>query len=403
METPLQADSPASVGTPYTKKSKTPEKATLEKEKAAVELPVHYKRFVDDLRILDEALSIFRVKNQIPFFSNLRDNIERVSGRRFTIDHFRQLMMATDGELFKVEWKEIKDVEGKPLKLDLSVRALDHEKDGVEIYKRMTTEQAAARKSKVENYLTSRLRDYMSKNPDNTPENAYPIKPFDLPAKPDVGGSDPAVPASTPGRNRVLSKCDSVASDGSVVKTPKSSLRRQLSVSASPVVPNSLPQFVTPVKLKPLGSDESSVEVTKTPMSAKERLEAIRNRVKEREENDIKEAKAYDDEMAKKEKINEYDLAVQLLIKLNHKFPRGITTAKLSTLKTDLGTLFANSNDIEKWARKICQLVPERFEIETIGEEQVLKLKTTDVKFSVIKKEIEDLKNKYHQSINARE
>lgn len=190
METPLKADSPASVGTPYTKKSKTPEKLTPEKEKAAVELPVHYKRFVDDLRILDEALSIFRVKNQIPFFSYLRDNIERVSGRRFTIDHFRQLMMATGGDLFKVEWQEMKDVEGKPLKLDLTVRAIDHEKDGVEIFKRMTTDQAAARKSTVENYLTSRLEDYMSKNPDNTPENAYPIKPFDLPTKLDVGSSD---------------------------------------------------------------------------------------------------------------------------------------------------------------------------------------------------------------------
>jgi hypothetical protein len=400
MDTPAKADSPASIATPYNKKQKSPEKSTPEKSKDAVELPSHYRRFVDDLRILDETLSIFRIKNQITFFSVIRPNIERVSGRRFPLDVFRQLMTVTGGELFKVEWQNMKDIEGKVIKPDLTIKAIDHENEGAEIFKRLNSDQTTSRKSKVVSFLESKLNEYLDQNPGNASDNAYPIKPFDLPEKPSEAGD--GTPCSTPGRNRVLSKCDSVASDGSVVKTPKSSLRRQLSVSASPVMPNTLPQFITPVKL-PQQSPQEDQPASKTPMSAKEKLEAIRNRIKAKEENDVKEAKAYDDEMARKERVDEYDLCVKLLIKLNHKFPRGITTAKLSTLKKDLGSLFVNPNDVERWTRKICDLVPARFQVEKIGEEDVLRLRTTDVKFSVIKKEIEDLKLTFQASINARE
>ena len=411
----MKADSPSSVATPYNKKPKTPEKEakepevekaevdsipiTLASEPAVdisatppVDLPIHYKRLVDDLRLLDETLSILRVQNQIPFFSTIKTNIERVSGRRFSLDHFRQLMTASAGGLFRVEWQDVKDVEGRAVRSELTIRAIDHEREGVEIFKRMTPDQSKARNAQVVDFLTAKLNEYLKKDEANTAENAYPIKPFELP--------DNALPSSTapqtPGRERVLAKCDSTASNGP--KTPKSSLRRQLSVSASPVVPNSLPQFIsTPVKLP--DPDRPGSTTPAPPMSAKEKLEAIRNRVKAREQDDVQEAKAYDKEMARREKLDEYDLSVKLLIKLHHKFPRGITTAKMSTLKKDFGSLFVSVADVERFTRKICELVPERFELETIGEELVLKFKGCDIKFSQIKKEIEDLKIGYETSL----
>ena len=160
-------------------------------------------------------------------------------------------------------------------------------------------------------------------------------------------------------------------------------------------MPNTLPQFVTPVKLPERPESTSPVK----PMSAKERLEAIRNRVKAKEDKDVEEAKKYDKEMEQRAKVDEYDLCVKLLVKLNHKFPRGIDTAKISTLTKDYGTLFVNPDDVEKWSRRISDFLPDRFAVEKIGEELVLKLKTTDVKFSVMKKEIEDLKAAFVASV----
>ena len=384
LETPLKPDgSPASVATPHTKKTKSPEKSEISNVKSVVEkavpLPVHYQRLVDDLRILDEALSIFRIKNQVPFFSLLRHNIERVSGRRFSLDHFRQLMTATGGVLFKIEWQEMRDIDGKSGGWDWAIRAIDHEKDGIEIFKRLSSAQSASRKKLVLSSLESKLAEYLKKESSASPDNAYPIKPMDLPNKPVE-----EAPA-TPGRARVLSRCDSVASNGSAVKTPKSSTRRQLSVSASPIMPNCLPQFLsTPVK---------TTQEPKTPMSAKEKLEAIRNRVKAKEIVDAAEAVEYDQEMIAKQKSDEFDLCIKLLVKLNHKFPRGINTAKLSTLKKEYASMFMGG-DVEKWTLKLCALVPNHFQMEEIGPETVLRFKT-DVKFSVIKKEIENLKAEY--------
>ena len=403
LETPAKSDSPASAITPELKKVRTPEKTkqdVSETEETVVEvpsiqLPIHYQRLVEDLRILDETLSIFRVKNQIPFHSVLRTNIERVSGRRFTLDHFRQLMTATNGILFRAEWQPVTDVDGKTLKIDLAIRAIDHDKEGIEIFKRMTPAQSKSRNLLITDFLASKLNDYMSQDPGRKVENAFPIKPFELPEKPQLDGKEEVSTTPASGRARVLSRCDSVASNGSDVKTPKSSLRRQLSVSASPVMPNALPQFITPVKLPERPESTSPV----APMSAKEKLDAIRNRVKAREVKDVEEAKQYDRVMEQRAKLDEYDLCVKLLVKLNHKFPRGIDTAKLSTLAKDYGSLFVNADDVEKWSRKVAELVPHRFGIEKIGEELVLKLKTTDVKFSVIKKEIEDLKTTFAASV----
>jgi hypothetical protein len=405
LATPARDASPPDQ-TPESKKSRTPEKSKsrqspVEEKQTTVEqkeLPVHYKRLLDDLRLLDETLSIFRSQNQIPFFSALRDNMERVSGRRFTLDHFRQLMTATGGALFKAEWQLKKDIQGKAIQYDLTVRATDHERDGVEIFKRLSSEQSKSRSDKIITFLQSKLDEYFEKAGSTArSENAYPIKPFELPVKPrDDRTQEPGV-ASTPvsGRSRILSKCDSIASDGSAVRTPKSSLRRQLSVSASPVMPNILPQFVatsTPVKL-PLASTPTP------PMSAKEKLQAIRDRVKAKEEKDVEEAKQYDADMERKARMDEYDFAIKLVVKLNHKFPRGIDSAKLSTLKKDYGSLFVHADDVEKWTLKICELVPHRFAIEKVNDESVLRFKTTDVKFSVIKKEIEDLKTVFATSI----
>ena len=391
LQTPVRDDSPSSM-TPETKKVRSPEKvktpkSSTESKKNSVELPVHYKRLVDDLRILDETLSLFRLKNQTPYFALLKENIERASGRRFTIDHFRQLMTATEGVLFKPEWQQVKDAQDKVFKYDISVRAVDHEREGVEIFKRLNSDQTRARKNIIIRFLEAKLSEYFEKaGASGRIENAYPVKPYELPAKPhlDSGeeiGENPSTPFS--GRSRVLSKCDSVASDGSAVKTPKSSLRRQLSVSASPVMPNVFPQFV---------SSSTPIKHAQTPMSAKEKLQAIRDRVKVKEEKDVAEAKEYDAEMEKRSKLDEFDLAIKLLIKLHHKFPRGIDSAKLSTLIQDYGSLFVNADDVEKWTKKICDLVPHRFEMIASAEDTILRYKTTDVKFSTIKKEIEDQK-----------
>lgn len=352
-------------------KSKTPDSKTL--DPVQVPLPAHYKRIVNDLHILDETLSIFRAKNQVPFFPLIKDNIERVSGRRFTIDNFRQLMTASEGKLFMPEWVDQKDEEGRTVRQELAVRAIH---DSKEIFKRMTAEQANERHKLVTEYLTKRLSDYLAEDKENVPEDSFPVKPSDLPDKPSHQSG-----CVTPGRNRIMARCDSVASNGSVLHTPKSSVRRQLSVSASPIIPSSLPLMVTPVKIKP--------DSNTPPMSAKDKMEAIRNRVKVRETKDIEEAQQYDKEMDEKAQIDAFDMCIALLIKLNHKFPRGITTARMSTLKKDYGSMFGDPGDIEKWARRISELVPENFEVGKIGEEQVLTLKTPGVKFSEIKKKLD--------------
>jgi len=402
LETPFKHESPSSARTPQSaKKPKTPEKQPVKKAvnsadepiaklisssetsvSAREDMPVHYRRFIDDLRLLDETLSLFRVKNQVSYMSRVRENLERASGRRFTIDHFKQLMTATGGDMFKGEWMPLKDIDGKIIRYELVLKAVD---SGQEVYNRLSSDQARNRTERVIKYLNEKLKEFLDQNEANKPENAYPIKPFSLTEKPDL---EP-IGCATPGRTRLLTKCDSVASDGSVLKTPKSSLRRHLSVSASPILPNALPQFIsTPVKLP-------SVSSPVAPMSAKEKLDAIRNRVKAREVVDVQEAKAYDEAMVRKEKKDEFELCIKLLIKLNRNFPRGIETAKLSTLKNDYGSMFSDSNDLEKYTMKICELVPGRFELANLNEQKVLRLKTKDVKFSVIKKEIEIQRNRF--------
>ena len=399
LDTPAKPDDPAlaspvSSKTPISKKQKSPEKKKVVETESVVspttDLPKHYQRVVDDLRILEETLSIFRVKNQIPYFSLIKTNIERVSGRRFSLENLRQLMTATSGELFRVEWQEVKDVENKSLKMDLTVRAIDN---GVEMFKRMSSEQSNQRTDHLVSYLTKKLSAYLAESSDRSIENAYPIKPFDLPEKPDVASGE-QTPAH--GRARVLARCDSVASNGSVVQTPKSSLRRQLSVSASPIIPNTLPQFITPVKLPRDGASSTSPRSSSVPpMSAKEKLEAIKNRVRAKEAEDVAEAKQYDKEMELKQRLDEYDFCVRLLIKLNHKFPRGITTAKLSTIQKDYGSMFIHPGDTEKWCMKLCSLIPHHFEVEKMGSESVMKFKSPQVKFSAIKAEIEGMKKKF--------
>ena len=141
-------------------------------------------------------------------------------------------------------------------------------------------------------------------------------------------------------------------------------------------------------------------------MSTKEKLDAIRNRVKAKEAVDVEEAEKYDLEMHRKEKLDEFDLCVKLLIKLNRKFPRGIRTAKLSTLQREFASLFVNPADVDKWTRKICAFVPHHFEMDRIGTEEVLRFKGVDTKFSAIKKELEELKLAFEKSlltINVRE
>ena len=397
--------SPVSSKTPISKKQKSPEKKKVVEteniEPSNLTLPKHYQRLVDDLRILEETLSIFRVKNQIPFFSLIKDNIERVSGRRFSLDHFRQLMTATSGQLFRVEWQEMQDVEGKALKMDLTVRAIDN---GSEVFKRISSDQSKQRADLLTSFLSKKLSDYLSESPDRDPENAFPIKPYDIPAKPTQSSTNTSGD-QTPlhGRARILARCDSVASNGSVVQTPKSSLRRQLSVSASPIIPNTLPQFITPVKLPSRDGPSSTSPRAKSvpPMSAKEKLEAIRNRVRAKEAEDVAEAKQYDKEMELRERMDEFDLCVRLLVKLNHKFPRGITTAKLSTIQKDYGSMFVHAGDTEKWCKKLCSFVPQYFELEKIGSETVMKYKTPEVKFSAIKLEIENMKKKFSENNNG--
>ena len=386
LDTPGKFDgSPASASTPYSKKPKSPEKkVAVEPEGSVVPvtpLPVHYDRFVHDLRILDEALSIFRIKNQIPYFGLLRQNIERVSGRRFSMEHFKQLMTATGGVFFKTEWQDVKDLEGKSVSIDLTVRAIDHENEGSEIFKRLTPNQSQSRKKFIISYLTAKLGEYLLTG--GTPDNAFPIKPMELPSRP----KEEVVLPSTPGRT--LSRSDSV------VSTPKSSTRRQLSVSASPIIPNALPLFLTPQK-------DRSEKLLATPLSAREKLDAMRNRVKAKEEVDAAEAIKYDKEMSLKEKLDEYDLCIRLLIKLNHKFPKGIRTAKLSTLNKEYGSLFLDAKDVERWTRKICTLLPTHFAMDRIGDEDVLQYKSPSIKFSILKKEIENMKTQF-ENIYIRE
>jgi hypothetical protein len=410
LDTPAKPDdsstsSPISTKTPTSKKQKSPEKKkSVETEissSPSVPLPKHYQRLVDDLRILEETLSIFRVKNQVPFFSLIKENIERVSGRRFSLDNLRQLMTATSGDLFRLDWQEVKDVEGKLLKMDLTVRAIDN---GVEMFKRMTSEQSQQRINLLQTYLNQKLSEYMKTSKDADIQNAYPIKPCEVPEKPQPSTGGDQTPSH--GRARVLARCDSVASNGSAVQTPKSSLRRQLSVSASPIIPNTLPQFITPVKLP---RDSQTVTSTSPrsssmpPMSAKEKLDAIRNRVRAKEAEDVAEAKQYDKEMELREKLDEFDLCVRLLVKLNHKFPRGISTAKISTIQKDYGSMFVHPGDTEKWCKKLCSLVPHHFEMEKIGSETIMKFKSsgTEIKFSAIKQEIEEMKKQFKSAENV--
>jgi hypothetical protein len=399
---------PVATQTPISKKQKSPPKSTKsgrskvdtvevplhispEKKAQSVALPSHYQRIIDDFRILDETLSIFRVKNQIPYFPLLKDNIERVSGRRFTLDNFRQLITASSGQLYKVEYQDTEDEEGRTSKQELVVRAIH---DSKEIHKRMTSDQSDERHKLVSDYLQSRLAAYLAEDASHTVSDAYPVRPAELPEKATrtietTGG------CSTPGRNRVLTQCDSVASNGSVIRTPKSSIRRQLSVSASPIIPNSLPQMVTPVKLR-----GPTPPLTATPMSAKEKMAAVLNRVKAKEAKDVEEAVLYDKEMSQREITDGFDMCINLIVKMNRDFQNGkFTTAKLSTLKKEHGSIFAAPGDIEKWTERLCEIIPDHFEVVEIGQEQVLRYKSPGVKFSVVRKSIEDKKLEYMTSI----
>ncbi|KAF4729438.1 hypothetical protein FOZ62_024896 [Perkinsus olseni] len=283
-------------------------------------LPSHYRTVLDQFRMLDEVLSLFRTRSQVPYYLQLKAGVERASGKRFAKGRLLQVVFAADG-LLDLEWREkecdIDSMGTSPLR---RLVVIQKDPSGTVLAKRLDAKEALSRAELVQRKLEDLIAEQERRCSD--------------PKKFDSDEADPAPLApnpfetETPINSTPVLRGRGTPSPGATPQTPCSSLlsgvrarrREKLELSASPFVPVILPQLsepMTPARTPSVRDNIRSRSASKTPA---ERRQEMRERVRAREAKEKESAKIYEEDLKWREKLNFLGLLSSIVSELSRLF-----------------------------------------------------------------------------------
>ncbi|EER19679.1 DNA replication factor Cdt1, putative [Perkinsus marinus ATCC 50983] len=296
-------------------------------------LPSHYKTVLDQFRMLDEVLSLFRVRSQVPYYLQLKAGVERASGKRFAKGRLLQVVFAAGG-LLDLEWRE-KECEVDSMGTSPLRRLVVVQKDasGVVLTKRLDAKEALARAEVVRTKLEELLADQERRCSDPKKfliDEAEPVPQASLPHNP--------FEASTPIESTPVLRGRGTPSPDATPQTPCSVLlsgvrarrRERLELSSSPFVPVILPQLsepMTPARTPSVRENIRSRSASKTPA---ERRQEMRERVRAKEAKEKEDARIYEEDLKWREQLSFYELLSSIIAELSRLFfMRGHPSMKL--------------------------------------------------------------------------
>ncbi|KAF4701053.1 hypothetical protein FOZ62_017260, partial [Perkinsus olseni] len=95
--------------------------------------------------MLDEVLSLFRTRSQVPYYLQLKAGVERASGKRFAKGRLLQVVFAADG-LLDLEWREKEcDIDSMGTSSLRRLVVIQKDSSGTVLAKRLDAKEALSR------------------------------------------------------------------------------------------------------------------------------------------------------------------------------------------------------------------------------------------------------------------
>ncbi|KAF4677185.1 hypothetical protein FOZ60_000287 [Perkinsus olseni] len=263
-------------------------------------LPSHYRTVLDQFRMLDEVLSLFRTRSQVPYYLQLKAGVERASGKRFAKGRLLQVVFAADG-LLDLEWREKEcDIDSMGTSSLRRLVVIQKDSSGTVLAKRLDAKEALSRAELVQRKLEDLIAEqerrcsdpkkFDSDEADPVPQAPLAPNPFEtetpINSTPVLRGRGTPSPDATP-----QTPCSSLLSG------VRARRREKLELSASPFVPVILPQLsepMTPARTPSVRDNIRSRSASKTPA---ERRQEMRERVRAREAKEKESAKIYEEDL----------------------------------------------------------------------------------------------------------
>ncbi|KAF4658276.1 hypothetical protein FOZ61_005739 [Perkinsus olseni] len=286
-------------------------------------LPSHYKTVLDQFRMLDEVLSLFRTRSQVPYYLQLKAGVERASGKRFAKGRLLQVVFAADG-LFDLEWREKEcDIDSMGTSSLRRLVVIQKDSSGTVLAKRLDAKEALSRAELVQRKLEDLIAEqerrcsdpkkFVSDEADPVPQAPLAPNPFETEAPinstPVLRGRGTPSPDATP-----QTPCSSLLSG------VRARRREKLELSASPFVPVILPQLsepMTPARTPSVRDNIRSRSASKTPA---ERRQEMRERVRAKEAKEKESARIYEEDLKWREKLNFLELLSSIVSELSRLF-----------------------------------------------------------------------------------
>ncbi|KAF4758123.1 hypothetical protein FOZ63_029779, partial [Perkinsus olseni] len=318
-------------------------------------LPGHYRTVLDQFRMLDEVLSLFRTRSQVPYYLQLKAGVERASGKRFAKGRLLQVVFAADG-LLDLEWREKEcDIDSMGTSSLRRLVVIQKDPSGTVLAKRLDAKEALSRAELVQRKLEDLIAEQERRCSD--------------PKKFDSDEADPVPQASY----KWSSGCRSLYLKAIVPSSGVRARRREkLELSASPFVPVILPQLsepMTPARTPSVRDNIRSRSASKTPA---ERRQEMRERVRAREAKEKESAKIYEEDLKWREKLNFLELLSSIVSELSrlffmrgHPSMRFQDVVKHFTSANGGGTRYKplGARVMEDYLRQTAELAPEWIKI----------------------------------------
>ncbi|KAF4732931.1 hypothetical protein FOZ62_012470, partial [Perkinsus olseni] len=338
-------------------------------------LPGHYRTVLDQFRMLDEVLSLFRTRSQVPYYLQLKAGVERASGKRFAKGRLLQVVFAADG-LLDLEWREKEcDIDSMGTSSLRRLVVIQKDPSGTVLAKRLDAKEALSRAELVQRKLEDLIAEqerrcsdpkkFDSDEADPVPQAPLAPNPFEtetpINSTPVLRGRGTPSPDATP-----QTPCSSLLSG------VRARRREKLELSASPFVPVILPQLsepMTPARTPSVRDNIRSRSASKTPA---ERRQEMRERVRAREAKEKESAKIYEEDLKWREKLNFLELLSSIVSELSrlffmrgHPSMRFQDVVKHFTSANGGGTRYKplGARVMEDYLRQTAELAPEWIKI----------------------------------------
>ncbi|EER03459.1 hypothetical protein Pmar_PMAR014678 [Perkinsus marinus ATCC 50983] len=286
-------------------------------------LPSHYKTVLDQFRMLDEVLSLFRVRSQVPYYLQLKAGVERASGKRFAKGRLLQVVFAAGG-LLELEWREkeceVDSMGTSPLR---RLVVIQRDATGAILTKRLDAKEALARadvvRAQLEKLLAEQERScsdpkkFLTDEADPVPQAVLPSNPYE--ASPTVNSTPVLRGRGTPSPDVTPQTPCSLMLSG-----VRARRRERLELSSSPFVPVILPQLsepMTPARTPSVRNNIRSRSASKTPA---ERRQEMRERVRAKEAKEKEDAQIYEEDLKWREQLSFFELLSSIVSELSRLF-----------------------------------------------------------------------------------